>query len=184
MGMLQLRQLTYATLLCVFAAVAADSVKWGPPDNGLRMSVSLGGKAMNREIRVNFGNITEKDIFIPLGMIYGGPHPTLVRVMVKAANGDKPQVVYTGVGAVSGVVEAMTMGVRAGETYTMVLPVDMYYLLEGSGGLATFVKHPCQLWVELEITERECPNPVVLDPLRRTLSCWRGTVVSNVLQIR
>jgi len=90
----------------------------------------------------------------------------------------------TGVGAIEGVVEPLTMGLRAGETYPVALLMDRYYVLDGSEKLATWIKRPCQLWVELEVTDARCPNPMALDPLRRTLSCWRGKVVSNVLQLR
>jgi hypothetical protein len=62
-------------------------------------------------------------------MIYGGPHPTFFTVMLKTANGDTPKVIYTGVGAIEGVVEPLTMGLRAGETYTMAVPMDRYYML-------------------------------------------------------
>jgi hypothetical protein len=75
------------------------------------------------------------------------------------------------------------MGLRAGETYTVTLLKERYYVLDGSEKLAAFIKRRCQLWVEFEVTDARCPNPMALDPLRRTLPCWRGKVVSNVLQL-
>jgi hypothetical protein len=172
-----------SVLFSVLPAVAADTVIWGPANDELRISISLGGKADSREIRVTFEDLAKQDILIPLGMSYGGPHPTFLTVMLKTANGESPKVVYTGVGAVEGVVEPLTMGLRAGETYTMALPMDRYYMLQGSEKLVAFIKQPCQLWVELEVTQRQCPNPMALDPLRRTLPCWQGKVASNVLQM-
>jgi hypothetical protein len=166
----------------VFPAVAAR-VEWGPANNGLRISVSLGETPTSRNILVSFENLGQKDILIPLGMLYGGPHPTFLEVSLKATNGKRPRVIYTRVGAIEGVVEPLTMSLRAGETYTVTLSIDRYYVLDDSEKLATFIKRPCQLWVELEVTDTRCPNPMALDPIRRTLPCWRGKVVSNVLQV-
>lgn len=170
-------------LVSTLPIFATDPVKWGLENNGLRISISLGGNAISRELRVSFENLAQKDILIPLGMIYGGPHPTFLTVMVKKPNGEIPKVIYTGVGAIEGVVEPMTMGLRAGETYTMTLPMDLYYMLHGSETLAAFIKRPCQLWMELDVNEARCPNPLALDPVRRKLPCWRGKVVSNILQL-
>jgi hypothetical protein len=61
--------------------------------------------------------------------------------------------------------------------------MDRYYLLESSEKLAASIKRPCQLWVELEVAQRQCPNPMALNPLRRRLPCWQGKVVSNVLRL-
>jgi hypothetical protein len=101
--------------------------------------------------------------------------------------------IYTGVSVIEGVVQPLTMGLRAGETYLVALLIDRYYVWDGSENLATWIKRPCQLWVELEVTDARCPmsfrggylipKPMALDPPRRTLPCWRGKVVSNVLQL-
>jgi hypothetical protein len=63
------------------------------------------------------------------------------------------------------------------------LATDRYYVLDLSEKLATFIKRRCQLWVELDVQENQCPNTTTLDPLRRKLPCWYGKVVSNVLQL-
>jgi hypothetical protein len=143
----------------------------------------LGEKPTSRNILVSFENLGQRDILIPLGMLYGGPHPTFLELSLKTANNKRPRIIYTGVGAIEGVVEPLTMGLRAGETYTVTLLRERYYVLDGSEKLAAFIKRRCQLWVEFEVTDARCPNPMALDPLRRTLPCWRGKVVSNVLQL-
>jgi hypothetical protein len=167
----------------VLPSVAAEPGAWGPVDNGLRISVTLGGKQDSREIRVTLKNVGEKDILIPLGVKVGNPHPILFNVFLKTANGESPRVIYNGLGVIAGVVEPLTMGLRASETYTLPLAIDRYYVSDASEKLATFIKRRCQLWVELDVKENQCPIPTTLDSLRRTLPCWYGKVVSNVLQL-
>ena len=128
-------------------------------------------------------NLGTKDILVPLGVKVGNPHLILFNLFLKTANGTNPKVIYTGLGVIAGAVEPLTMGLRAGETYTVVLAVDRYFVLDASEKLATFIKHRCQLWVELDVKENQCPNPTTLDPLRRTLPCWHGKIVSNVLRL-
>ena len=181
-GMGRFWLLASTVLISILPAVAAP-VEWGPANSGLRISISLGEKPTSRNILVSFENLGQRDILIPLGMLYGGPHPTFLEVSLKTTTDKKPRVIYIGVGAIEGVVEPLTMGLRAGETFPVTLLIDRYYVLDDSEKLATFIKRSCQLWVELEVTDARCPNPMALDPLRRTLPCWRGKVVSNVLQL-
>ena len=170
-------------LVSVLPTVAAEPGTWGPVDNGLKISASLGGKPDSPEIRVTLKNVGDRDILIPLGVKYGNPHPIFFNVFLKTANGESPKVIYTGLGVISGIVEPLTMELRASETYTLPLAVDAYYVLNASEKLATFIKRRCQLWVELDVKENQCPNPATLDPLRRKLPCWYGKVVSGVLQL-
>jgi hypothetical protein len=173
-----------AVLIAALPAVAADAVQWGSTVNGLKMSVALSiDSTKNGEIRVTLQNLGDKDILIPLGMIVGKPHPTLLKTTLKTPDGNIPRIIYTGIGFVSGYAEAMTIGLRAGEAYTVSTPLDLYYVLDTSEKLVTFIGRRCQLWVELNVKENQCPNPTTLDPLRRTLPCWYGNVVSNVLQL-
>ena len=104
-------------------------------------------------------------------------------VHLRPPSGATPRVIYTGIGVVAGYAEPMTVALHAGETHTISTPVSLYYVVDGSEKLATFIKHRCQLWVELDVKENQCPNPTTLDPLRRTLPCWHGKIVSNVLQL-
>lgn len=168
------------------AGVAAEQLPEGVEDDdeqGLTISISLGGKAESRSLQVAFHNSNNKDILIPLGMIVRGPHPTMLQVRVKMPGGQMPRVIYTGAGVVAGYAEPLTMGLRAGETYTLPLPLDRYYVLDKSEKLLALIERRCKLWIELEVNEDQCPNPSKLDPLRRKLPCWRGKVVSNVLQL-
>jgi hypothetical protein len=166
-----------ALLVTVLPAVAADAIQWGQPSNGLRMSVALA----NREVQVTLQNTGGRDLLIPLGMTVRKPHPTLLKVFVKTPDGAMPRVIYTGIGHVAGYAEVMTIGLRASESYTVSTPVDLYHVLDGSEKLASFIRRRCQFWVELEVTESQCPNPATLDSLRRKLPCWHGKAVSNVL---
>ena len=173
-----------AVLITALPAVAADGLQWGPTVNGLRISVALSNDATkDGEIRVTLQNLGDKDILIPLGVIVGNPHLILLKVFLKTSDGESQRVIYTGIGGIGGAVEPLTMGLRAGEAYTMSMRLGLYYVLDRSEKLATFIKHRCQLWVELEVKENQCPNPTTLDSLRRTLPCWYGKVVSNVLQL-
>jgi len=174
-----------AVLIAALPAVAADAAQpWGPTVNGLRMSVALSNDATKGgEIRVTLQNPGDKDILVPLGITVGKAHPTLLKITLKTPDGAPPRVIYTGVGVVAGYAEAMTIGLSAGEAYTISTPVDLYYVLDSSEKLATFIGRRCRLWVELDVNENQCPNPSTLDSLRRTLPCWHGKVPSNVLQL-
>jgi hypothetical protein len=176
------RLLASTVLVSVLPAFAADAVRWGPADSGLRISVSL-SKPNCRDLRVTLENLRTKDILIPLGVKVGNPHFILFNLFLKTANGTNSKVIYTGLGVIAGFVEPLTMGLRAAETYTVVLAVDRYFVPDASEKLATFIKRRCQLWVELDVKENQCPNPTTLDPLRRTLPCWHGKIVSNGLQL-
>jgi hypothetical protein len=172
-----------AVLMPVLPAFAADAVQWGPMDNGLRISASL-SKPKSRELRVTMENLGTKDILLALGVKVDSPHLILFHLFAKTANGENSKVIYTGLDVIAGAVEPLTMGLRAGETYTVSLATDRYYVLDFSETLTTFIEQPRrQLWVELDVKANQCPNPTTLDPLRRVLSCWHGRVASNVLQL-
>lgn len=162
---------TIALLAFALPALAAN--------DGVRISAALRGQ----EIRVTLENTGKRDVLIPLGAKVGKPHITFIRPFVKTASGATPQVIYTGLGVVAGVVEPLTMGLLAGEKYTVALPIDRYYVLGAREELTAFIKRGCRLWVELEVKENQCPNPVTLDPLRRALPCWHGKAVSKVLEM-
>lgn len=65
-----------------------------------------------------------------------------------------------------------------GETYVVKVPMDHYYVLDGSEKLAAFLKRKCEVWVELEIKPEQCPAPAKLDSLRKKLACWTGRAES------
>jgi len=157
-------------------------VKWGSPDNGLKMAVALA----NLQIHVTLQNIGEKDVLVPVGMTVDRPHPTSLRVHLKLPSGATPRVIYTGIGFVAGYAEPMTVALHAGESHTISVPVSLYYVLDGSEKLATFINRRCQLWVELDVREYGCPKPPFSSPVdssRRTFPCWQGKVASNMLQL-
>jgi hypothetical protein len=172
-----------AILVSVLPAVSTDPVKWGPPDNGLRMAVNLA----NLQIHVTLQDVSKKDLLVPVGITVIRPHPTSLRVQLKLPGGATPQVIYTGIGFVAGYAEPFTVALHAGESHTISTPVSLYYVGNvGSARLPTFIKRRCQLWVELEVKESECPKPPIptpLDALRRTFPCWHGKVASNVLEL-
>jgi hypothetical protein len=128
-------------------------------------------------------NAGDKEILIPLGVRVGNPHLIFFNVVVKTTGDRSPKVIYTGLGVVAGFSEPLTMGLRAGEKYAVVLETNRYYVLDYSEKLAKFIRRPCQLWVELDVQENQCPNPTTIDPLRRNLPCWQGKAISNVLQL-
>lgn len=176
------RSLASIMLVSVIPAIAADPLKWGPADNGLRMAVALA----NLQIHVTLQNVGEKDVLVPVGMTVNRAHPTSLRVHLKLPGGATPRVIYTGIGFVAGYAEPMTVALHTRESHTISTPVSFYYVLDGSEKLAIFIKRRCQLWVELEVKENECPKPPLpstLDSLRRTFPCWHGRVVSNVLEL-
>ncbi len=170
------------SLLCVASLIAGDTVKWGRADNGLRISLA---KPNAGELHVTLQNLEARQVLILLGAKVGTAHLIQFHVFLETANGERPAVIYTGLGVVSGAVESLTMGLRAGESYSVVLGTNRYYVLKASETLARFIaRTPCRLWVELAVKPHQCPNPATLDPLRSTLPCWHGNVTSNVCNCR
>ena len=168
--------MTFCTIASL-GLLAVSPTEWGQPSNGLRTSVALA----DNQIHVTLQNVGDKEILIPLGMTVTKRHPTLLKVFLKMPDGSTPRVIYTGIGHVAGYAETMTIGLRAKEAYTVSTPLDLYYVLDGSQKLEAFLKRGCRLWVELEVSAEQCPNPATLDSLRRKLPCWHGKAVSNVL---
>ncbi len=167
-------------LVSLLPAISADPMRWGPPGNGLKIAVGLA----DSQIHVTLQNVGATDILVPVGMKVDKPHPTSLRIHLKLPGGATPRVIYTGIGHVAGYAEPMTVALQAGESHTISMPVSLYYVLDGSEKLATFTKRRCELWVELDVKENECPKPPIpstRDSLRGTPPCWHGKVVSKVL---
>jgi hypothetical protein len=62
-------------------------------------------------------------------------------------------------------------------SYTVRIPMDKYYVLDGSEKLAVFCSRFCQIQVEMETKNVVCspysyPNP-------NMLTCWQEKLVSN-----
>lgn len=131
--------------------------------------------ASEKEIGISLTNNGSEEILIPIGMRLGtGDHANLFTLKIRTADGKVRRVIHTGVGAVAGYMETLTIGLRAGETYVVKVPMDRYYVLDGSEKLAAFLKRKCEVWVELEIKPDQCPAPAKLDSLRKKLPCWTG----------
>ena len=99
-------------LVYVLPGFAADAVKWGPADNGVRMAVGLA----NLQIHVSLQNVGEKDVLIPVGITVDRPHPMSFTVHLRRPSGATAKVIYTGIGIVAGYAELMTVALHAGET--------------------------------------------------------------------
>jgi hypothetical protein len=173
-----------AVILAVLPAVAAGSSPWGQAGNGLRMSIALAqtDPGPGREISITFENLSGKDLLLPLGVKVGKAHPTFFQVHVKTPGGAPRRVLYTALGHIAGYAEPLTIGLLKGERYTVRVPVGSYYVLDGSEKLERFLARRGRLWVDLDVSEARCPRPGTLDPLRRSLPCWQGRLVSNILQ--
>ena len=172
--------LASTVIVSVLPAFAADAVRWGSPDNGVRI-VGFGKKC--RELRVTLQNVGAKDMLVPVGVKVDSPH------LIHSSSSENAQWRNTKghlygnryCGRVRGTADDRTS--RRGDIYEWSSPVGRYFVVDGSEKLATFIKRRCQLWVELDVKENQCPNPTTLDPVRRTLPCWHGKIVSNVLQL-
>jgi hypothetical protein len=78
---------------------------------------------------------------------------------------------------ISGRLDALVVPLPSGASYTVRMPMDQYYVLDGSEKLEKFCSRSCQLQVELKTKNVVCspygyPNP-------NMLTCWQDTLPSN-----
>jgi len=66
-------------------------------------------------------------------------------------------------------------------SYTVPIPLSLFYVLDASESLEVFVSKRCELRIELDIEKATCPLYGYPNP--NMIPCWRGKLVSNVLQL-
>jgi hypothetical protein len=172
-------------VVTVFPVTAADSVTWGPVVNGLRMSLSVvsGEPPSGRQLQVTIQNIGGNDLLVPLGIINNTKaYADKLKLVLTTPDGKHPRVIFTGMpGVISGRLDALVVPLLSGASYTVRMPMDKYYVLDGSEKLEKFCSHSCQLQVEMETKRVVCsqygyPNP-------NMLTCWQDTLPSNAITL-
>ena len=172
-------------VLAVFPVTAADPVAWGPVVSGLRMSISVvpDDSGIGRQLQVTIQNVGGNDLLVPLGIINNTKaHADKLKLVLTTADGKHPRVIFTGMpGVISGRLDALLVPLLSGASYTVRMPMDKYYVLDGSEKLAVFCSRFCQTQVEMETKNVVCspygyPNP-------NMLTCWQDTLLSNAIRI-
>jgi len=174
--------LSLFALLCAVNAVAADT--WGSPVAGVELRISL-IDTPHPEIRVTVQNVSETPILLPLGALIGARfHDLVFQVVLTTTDGRDHRVIYLGGPAgVTGRVDPLVVPLVPKASYSVALPIDKLYVLDGSNKLENFLRQPCQLRVELEIQKPQCPLYSFPNPNPNMIPCWKGKVVSNVVHV-
>jgi hypothetical protein len=172
-------------VLAVFPVNAADPVAWGPAVNGLRMSLSvvLDEPPSGRHLQVTIQNIGGNDLLLPLGTINNTKsYADKLKLVLTTADGKHPRVIFTGMpGVISGRLDALVVPLLSGASYTVQMPMDQYYVLEGSENLETFCSGFCQIQVEMETKNVVCSPYGYHNP--NMLTCWQDTLPSNAITL-
>ena len=171
--------LTAVAFVFVLPGVAAAD--WGSTLDGVRMGIAI-GSGPNSEIRITVQNVDDKPLLLSFGALIG---PALYdfqfRVVVNVQGKDR-RVIYTGAGGiVAGRVDPMVVPLVPSASYTVRIPLALFYVLDGSEKLETFISRRCQMRVELDVQNPTCPLYGYPNP--NMIPCWQGKVVSNVLRL-
>jgi hypothetical protein len=171
--------LTVVAFVFVFPGVAADA--WGSDVSGVRMSIAV-ASGSNPEIQITVQNINDKPLLLTFGALIGPDlYDFRFRVVVNMRGKDR-RVIYTGAGGiVAGRVDPLVVPLVPSASYTVRIPLALFYVLDGSEKLETFVSKRCQMRVELDVENPTCPLYGYPNP--NMIPCWQGKVVSNVLQL-
>ena len=172
-------------VVTVFSVAAADPVAWGPTMSGLRMSISVlpddGG--IGRQLQVTIQNVGGNDLLVPLGIINNTKAcADKLKFVLTMADGKHPRVIFTGMpGVISGRLDALVVPLLSGASYTFRMPMDKYYVLDGSEKLAVFCSRFCQIQVEMKTKNVVCPPYGYPNP--NMLTCWQDTLPSNAITL-
>ncbi|HEY1755244.1 MAG TPA: recombinase family protein [Bryobacteraceae bacterium] len=189
-----------AILISAIPGLAADTVEWGQPVNGLRLSISIQPYSGNPAIQVTLENVGDQFLLVPIGALAGNSHPMLLKMYVTTPDG-KAHSVLGGFGLAGGS-EPLIIYLRSQESFTVQRSISSYYLLDdvpadlqawpglafllGPEKLETLILRRCQLWVELEQESTECMLPKgrfdQSFEKQAPVPCWHGKVATNILR--
>lgn len=164
-------------LVIVIPAVAADPVKWGPTIDRLKMSIAITRIAdADAELQITVKNASNEPILIEFGRILN-PRLTVLslRAFVTMPDGTE-RTVNPGPARIHGsfAIRPLSVELIPNASYIIAGPLVEWKDWSGPTDLKALLSQRSQLTVELDTTKTECP----LRP------CWRGKLVSNVLQFR
>jgi hypothetical protein len=169
-----------AIFISAVPGLAAETVEWGQPVNGLRLSISMAADpSANLEMQVTFQDVSDQNLLVPIGAVVGNAHPMLLKLYVTTANGKTHRILQGGLPGVAGYMEPWNISLRPQESYTARMPISSYFVLDGSEKLETLILRHSQLWVEIDHQSAECMVPKNLAPV----PCWHGRVSSNTLRL-
>ncbi len=169
-----------AILISAIPGLAAETVEWGQPVIGMRLSISIAPAvaSANREIQVTFEDVGDQNLLVPIGAVVGNTHPMFPKIYVTTPDGKTHRILQGGLPGVAGSMQPWNISLRPQESYTVRMPISSF-VLDGSEKLETLILRPCQLWVELDQESAECPVPNKLTPV----PCWHGKVASNTMRL-
>jgi len=179
-----MRQLSAPAFVCfvtALPAVTAEPARWGSAVSGLRMSLEYSGGA-NAEVRVTVQNVDNKPLLLPLGALVGPrDYDFRFKLVLTLPDGRDRRVIYTDApGAISGRVDPLVVPLVPNAGYQIGIPVAKFFVLDGGEPLDRFISRRCGIRVELDVQNAPCPLYGYPNP--NMIPCWRGKVVSNVVQ--
>ena len=178
--------LVECTMLVVMVpAVAADQGAWSPTVDGLKMSIVITGNAATdpgAELQITVKNASHEPILVQLGRILNHRMTLLsFQAFVTTPDGSEREVIL-GPTKIRGsfVINPLVIELIANASYTVSTPLSEWKDLSSPTDLKAILSKPSQVRVELDMTKTECPEGCVQNTVR---PCWRGKLVSNVLQL-
>jgi hypothetical protein len=194
-----------ATLISAIPGLAADTLEWGQPVSGLRLSISIqpsdpSAYPANPAFQVTLENVSDQFLLVPIGALAGNSHPMLLKMYATTSDG-KTHSVLGGFGLAGGG-EPLIISLQPQGRFTVQRSISSFFLLDdvpadlqtwpglafllGPEKLETLMLRPCQLWVELEHESAECVVPNFQFNQRSDeqvpVPCWHGKVATNILR--
>jgi hypothetical protein len=184
-GMAKSLFVVLAALVPMLPAVAADQSAWGPTVDGLKMSIALTANPTDpdAELRITVKNASNEAILAQLGHILNQRIIVLsFRAFVTTLDGSE-RTVISGPAKIGGsfAISPLAVELIPNASYTVATPLVDWRDWNGPTDLKALLSKPSQVRVELDTTKTECPEGCLPGVV---FSCWRGKLVSNVLQVR
>jgi hypothetical protein len=172
--------LLLATFSLTSNCLAADSVEWGQPVNGLRMSVSAtieGGTVS--QFGVTIQNVGDKDVSVTIGSS-SGVSSLAPTIFITSPDGKEWRMSHPDI-PLAGRVFPLVVPLVSGASYTVVLaPTSIYGTLDGTHTFAQFMPRIDRVRAELDLSGRwACESPERF--AFWVFPCWQGKLISNRL---
>ncbi len=118
----------------------------------MSISVVSDDTGIGRQFQVTIQNVGGNDLLVPLGIINNTKaYADKLKLVLTTADGKHPRVILTGMR-----LDALVVPLLSGASYTVRMPMDKYYVLDGSEKLEKFCSRFCQIQVEMETKSVVC----------------------------
>lgn len=166
----------------VFPDLAAQPETWGPVWDGVRLGMAV-RSGPSAAIQISAQNVSDTPVLLPFGSLIGaGFYDFAFSVVVTTPDRKDHKVIYTGSpGAIGGRIDPLVIALAPKASYTAQIPLALFYVLDTSEKLDTYISKPCRLRVELNVEQAICPLYGYPNP--NMIPCWQGKLVSNTLQL-